>query len=106
MSVLYVTHDAGASWTPKALPTATAAQVDFVSPSLGWVVDSVSGTVYVTSDGGSHWTPISAIPVVTNVPQLDFVDQTTGYALRGPGKNPLLKTIDGGHTWKEIQITL
>lgn len=105
-SVVYVTHDSGGSWSAKPVPAASAGGLDFVNANTGWVVDSDKGTVYFTSDGGSRWSPISAIAVVTNVPQLDFVDQTTGYALRGPGKAPLLKTTDGGHTWKEIQPTL
>jgi len=104
-SVVYVTHDGGGSWSAKSVPTASAAGLDFVNANSGWVVDSPSGTVYFTADGGSRWSPISAIAVVTNVAQLDSVGQTTGFAIRGPGKAPLLKTKDGGHTWQEIEPT-
>jgi photosystem II stability/assembly factor-like uncharacterized protein len=104
--VVYVTHDGGGSWSAKSVPPDSAGGLDFVNANIGWVVDYASGTVYFTGDGGSHWTAISAIAAATNVPQLDFVDQVAGYALRGPGKSPLLKTTDGGHTWQEIQPSL
>jgi photosystem II stability/assembly factor-like uncharacterized protein len=105
-AVVYVTHDSGGSWSARSVPAASAGGLDFVNGNTGWVVDYAGGTVYFTSDGGSRWTAISTIPAATNVPQLDFVDQATGYALRGPGKPPLLKTTDGGHTWQEIQPSL
>lgn len=103
--IMFVTSDAGRTWSLRRLP-ARAAYQDFVDAAHGWAVDQQTGTVYSTSDGGRSWNPVSTIPNTTNVPILDFVDKSTGYLLRGPGKSPLLKTTDGGRTWTEIQITL
>jgi len=102
--IMFMTSDAGRNWSLRRLPARAAFQ-DFEMPLTAGRVDPETGTVYSTSDGAHSWNPVSTIPNVTNVPQLDFVDQSTGFALRGPGKSPLLKTIDGGHTWHEIQPT-
>jgi photosystem II stability/assembly factor-like uncharacterized protein len=78
--------------------------VHFFTPSAGiaFVSDpnSVASAAYSTPDGGVSWVPVS-LPLGSRVTSVHFVDETTGYAI-GPGT--LLRTDDGGHTWKAQAI--
>lgn len=108
---LYATHDADATWVPRALPTAVAPPPpDFITANQGWVIGGklaadgsyVFDKLFVTQDGGSSWTA-----VVRNMGlwgfSLDFVDDHLGWAVSTDPERPhLIQTTDGGRTWSEL----
>ncbi len=96
---LYVTHDGGTTWhsstpLPADLP-------DFLDVNLGWVTDL--HTVYATRDGGQHWTKLTTFQAPQSITTPDFVTSDIGWAIGGTNTSQsLLKTTDGGYTWKTI----
>jgi hypothetical protein len=116
----YATHDGGANWSSTApfayQPTAASPIWDFADQTHGWV--AIGSTLHLTLDGGRHWRPRVVNLGIQSVTQLDFVNAGVGWALgaapagtcigeclsgRGPLVGaPLLKTVDGGHTWTRL----
>ena len=105
-TVIYTTHDGGASWNSTTPVPAALNVVDFIDVQHGWLTDGT--TLYVTNDGGQHWTKIVPGSNFKRVTQLDFVSSTEGWAIGGQSKGApfLLKTIDGGQTWTPVTSTL
>jgi photosystem II stability/assembly factor-like uncharacterized protein len=116
----YATHDGGANWSSTAplpyQPTAAGPIWDFADQTHGWV--AIGSTLHLTLDSGRHWSPGIVNLGIQSVTQLDFVNAGVGWALgaapaetcveecRGghgpPAGAPLLKTVDGGHTWTRL----
>jgi photosystem II stability/assembly factor-like uncharacterized protein len=103
-TVLYVTRDGGASWSPTTpLPTSTGATslddvMSLLDPSTWWIASGAYGdtTLFQTADGGRRWASWTPGGPFAAVSALDFVSGTQGWAIGGTG---LLRTIDGGRTW-------
>src|SRR5207245_227529 len=82
-AAIYVTHDAGASWTAYRLPYAELA-AEFVDPIHGWMIGAGSGgdierrSLYSTPDGGRSWRLVDG-PAGYYAHDLNFVDTTAGY---------------------------
>jgi photosystem II stability/assembly factor-like uncharacterized protein len=68
----------------------------------GWLTDGTH--LFVTTNGGQHWAKLTPSANFTRVTLLDFVSETTGWAVshQGAGSSFLLKTTDGGQTWTHI----
>jgi photosystem II stability/assembly factor-like uncharacterized protein len=107
----YVTHDAGQTWTttpPFSLgQTDTPAVTNFADGRYGWVLNGAQ--LAATADGGQRWTSFtpSGLPPVgggLTVEQLDFVGPSVGWGLvqapHDPAITMILRTDDGGRTWK------
>ena len=96
---LYLTHDAGSTWNSSTpLPASSA---DFLDVNRGWATDM--HTVYATHDGGQHWITLTTFKSPQAIGTPDFVTSDIGWAIVGTNAGPLLlKTTDGGHTWKAI----
>jgi photosystem II stability/assembly factor-like uncharacterized protein len=82
--------------------------IDFVNNNIGWIAGSE--TLLETDDGGLTWNFLTT-DSVWNIDQIDFVDDSTGWAISiDPGiSDPkyIIKTTNGGHTWsvrKEINM--
>lgn len=108
------TQTGGSKWVPLATGKANAEvgggdpglwDVHFVNLKKGWVVGA-SGTIKMTEDGGKTWvTQASGIQgsdkslMITdsNLSAVDFVNETTGWAVGEGGV--ILNTTDGGKTW-------
>jgi photosystem II stability/assembly factor-like uncharacterized protein len=114
VQLIYVTHDGGATWTGTT-PLHNARNLDVVTMRDMWAVESAgvaAGSagrplrLYVTHDGGFHWAAISPNKAIRDGATLDFIDNQTGFvlypALRSGSQSPLLKTVDGGHSWFAI----
>jgi photosystem II stability/assembly factor-like uncharacterized protein len=117
MNVLYVTTDAGKTWEARPLPinsTSHRTWLVFTDPLFGWLLDSLKGKLFATADGGRTWTEL---PEVAWGGRLDFISADQGWAIAWPieGGEPwyqnlegrvLLRTIDGGLTWEQLQPRL
>jgi photosystem II stability/assembly factor-like uncharacterized protein len=97
---IYVTHDGGSSWQSTTPLPGAFSIVDFVDSQHGWATDG--SILYRTSDGGQHWTQLPTSESLKNVSQLDFVSEQIGWAISSTTPNSVLKTVDGGYTWKVI----
>ena len=99
--------------TPLGIPNPALFQaIDLVSRTTGWVAieDTAGRALLRTTDGGDHW---ERLPLATgSTHQLKFVDAKTGWLLGavddpagcvgGSCSEAVLKTIDGGQTWKQV----
>lgn len=77
--------------------------VDAVSLSQAWSVGEL-GLIAATSDGGAHW-KLQESGTYLPLYGVDFIDSKTGFAVGGApagtsSSNVILKTTDGGGSWK------
>ena len=101
-TVIYVTHDGGTTWRSTMPVSAALSTSHFLDLQHGWMTDGTN--LFVTSDGGQHWAKRTPSANFKRVTLLDFVSETTGWAIsnQGDGSSFLLKTTDGGQTWTQI----
>ena len=69
--------------------------VDFVNPSLGWIVGE-AGTILKTNNGGQNWV-IQESGVTSTLMDIEFLDSRNGWAVGFDGT--ILRTENGGRTW-------
>jgi photosystem II stability/assembly factor-like uncharacterized protein len=122
LATVYKTEDGGRSWSPLALPgnpQGTITALHFADEQTG---AAVSGSnVWITGDGGQNWTPSTAPALggerTTNgVRVLDRQrivlvggyngrdeDPSTGDPAIPPADGFILKTDDGGSSWRFVQ---
>jgi hypothetical protein len=94
--LFYVSADEGRSWTQVAAP-----------PRIPDDVTAVSGTRFafgagIWADSGKGWQPVLAPVSGRSFAVAGFQDDTHGVALTRHGK--LYQTVDGGRTWRLVQI--
>jgi photosystem II stability/assembly factor-like uncharacterized protein len=103
---ILLTKDAGQTLEPKTsvpLAGATAGQIAFISPTVGYaLVNQGGGKIYRTTDGAGSWTQVagSGQPLYG----MTFVSPTLAYAVGGGGT--LLHSTDGGATWTPLPLAL
>lgn len=117
------TTDGGATWTPQQSGTENYL-FSFAAPSADHVIGvGDKATIVETRDGGATWTarqwdapksagveaggPTADADVVAQAPSfydVKFVDDKNGWIVGEFGK--ILRTSDGGATWKEQEGTL
>lgn len=99
---IYKTTDAGTTWSPLTITTtANLTALDFTSSTHG-VISAFGGAVFVTNDAGATWT--AAVTNVTgNLVSIAFVNDLEGYSC---GTNFVIRTTNGGLTWKPTQSTV
>jgi photosystem II stability/assembly factor-like uncharacterized protein len=117
-----MTADGGATWQDLALPkdVSKVAAISLRTPTDGYLVDK-DGVLHITKDGGKTWSSQSlgldnpsilgfvSGGFVNEIPQaaVRFQDANHGLVALGlSGKtNPIvLRTADGGKTWKEVSL--
>lgn len=119
--VVYVTLNAGRSWTAHAAPGISPHAVDFIDAEDAWLLSSdtlnagFAAGLYVTRDGGRIWSTLQPLdngpPPVgghdLNGSILDFVSSTLGWTDTFTGEsNVMLQTTDGGHTWEPVTVRI
>lgn len=114
--LVYLTRDAGESWTyttPLIWKTYRAsgsfvtgfASASFADTNHGWVTDTQ--VLYRTRDGGRTWTRVRPGAPFGDTTELEFISPQEGWT-PGVGFHPpyLLKTVDGGRTWKDLSFSI
>jgi len=117
-TMLYTTHDGGATWIGTSVPfdVTNAVYIDMAHAWAAWTGNSNKDTFATTSDGWQHWTKGSIHTSFVNIYGFDFVSPALGWAIADNVRNivpdgsslrsgdivTLLKTTDGGQTWREI----
>jgi photosystem II stability/assembly factor-like uncharacterized protein len=105
------TKDAGRSWTTRLVSASSrhGEYMRFFDRSAGVVVAiGAEPVVFQTRDGGAHWTRQGVNAGDVYVMSASFVDPMHGWLLgsgavsTGLGSTVLLRTIDGGVTWKDL----
>jgi photosystem II stability/assembly factor-like uncharacterized protein len=103
---LLVTSDGGATWTRQRfyLPQ-RGVDVAFSDASTGWLATD-AGTVLTTSDGGAGWTVVeqaelSIRAIAASGAGTAWVAGTAPGAAGEPGMSAVLRTTDGGATWRK-----
>lgn len=97
----YQTNDGGDNWTPFTVSSANLRNVFFLTDDIGFIV--ADGDLYQTINR-TTWTNItSRLPAGTILQssEIYFTDVNTGFILL---QGAVLKTIDGGMTWRKIDI--
>jgi len=98
---IYVTRDGGNTWTRSTGYARQGWNADFISLTEGFTWN-ISGFLQTTKNSGASWTQVASnINFGDNIPSMDFVSATTGWAIQnsGDGTTPLYRTSDGGKTW-------
>jgi len=98
--VVVKSTDGGVSWSALATTTLTAGtQIWFLDETTGFL--SRQGSIFKTSNGGLNWTEVHD-GSGTSIYTMYFYDNTVGYCGGGDGgAGHILRTDDGGETWKE-----
>jgi photosystem II stability/assembly factor-like uncharacterized protein len=96
--LLYRTQDDGQSWEIFPYP---GGSLQFLDENIGW---ALGRDIYKTADGGEAWTKVKT---VNWDGQFSFVDEQNGWAVARSGDEiSLVRTEDGGRTWKEVRPTV
>lgn len=101
-TTIYTTRDGGGTWQSTMPVHAALPIVSFSDRQYGWATDGTA--LYSTGDGGGHWLKLSPGGNFNNITQLDFVSNTTGWAISSTSSDgsSLLKTVDGGRIWTTL----
>ena len=102
-AVVFATHDAGYHWRTLTLPAAQASTLAVINAMDLYLC---SDRLYRTADRGVHWYAVGAVPACDG---LDVAGLTDGFALGGQafdGPRPMLRTQDGGRTWRSLSPQL
>jgi photosystem II stability/assembly factor-like uncharacterized protein len=111
--ILLKTSDGGTSWQPEwvCVTNRTIRCLQFIDSNTGYgagglssnTVPDSTGFIVKTSDGGMNWTA-QAVPVATSqLNSIFFTDVSKGVAVGN--YSTILKTTDGGITWRRIPFT-
>ena len=98
---IYVTHDGGTTWTRSTSFARQGWNASFASVNDGFTWN-INGYLQVTHNAGASWTQVpSNINFGDDIPMMDFISTTTGWAVQNQvnGSSPLYRTTDGGKTW-------
>jgi photosystem II stability/assembly factor-like uncharacterized protein len=122
-SRIYKTTDAGAHWTAQFQnddPNVFLDAMTFADANHGFVMgDSIAGAFVIlsTADGGAHWTRVPAAALPAALPNEGaFAASGTNVAMLSPKQtwigtgasttSRVLRTADGGKTWKIAETPL
>ncbi|MCB4809617.1 T9SS type A sorting domain-containing protein [Tamlana sp. 62-3] len=105
----YKTNDGGNSWfdigEPNDYPGLTITNFDYVNENVGYAI--IYGSVYKTIDGGLNWNEVNnGNDVISeNLYSIHFIDENLGFVSGGFNQRKVMKTINGGSTWAQVEST-
>lgn len=99
---IYNTNDGGATWTTQQTGGDYVRSVYFISPTTGWVAGD-NGRIYGTTNGGSNWNLLTT-GIVCHFSDIQFINDTLGWAVGSYVDGKCFKTMDGGTTWTQQTI--
>ena len=102
------TTDGGKSWNVvKKVEATIFDRLQFFNPKEGIATgydDAGAVFLFTTTDGGENWTSIK-LDSQAYLMNMNFVDLKTFYALTmGENSRSVVRSDDGGKTWKEVMI--
>ena len=104
--LIYRTDDGGQTWIHQGI-VQNGQDVDFDSPSSGWMAAGTS--LYRSTDSGMTWAAMSltGIPSTESILKVDFVDGQYGWVITTPDSSTLsplklYRTEDGGANWTQL----
>ncbi|MFD1718567.1 WD40/YVTN/BNR-like repeat-containing protein [Georgenia deserti] len=110
---LQVTTDGGETFEPVAMAPRDGLTSDFaVADSETIAIGATAGDagiVEASFDGGASWEFTLFEPDTGPVTDLDFQDAEHGTLVAGQaalGTSQLFRTVDGGHTWQPVDVTV
>ena len=111
---LYKTQDGGKIWSEITRCEIQNEQIGglssggyvsdlfFLNENYGWLTEA-RGDIEITTDGGKHWGRYDGRPMNERfMSKPFFIDPKEGYVLDKFSGTSLLKTIDGGLSWKLV----
>ncbi len=102
----YRTTDGGENWDVINIPNVVAiCGMDAVGESTIYGCGTYFGPAYIikSTDSGENWEFIDMSPYATQLVEVLFVDEQTGFASGGSDEGGIiLKTTNGGQNWTEI----
>lgn len=107
---VYWTSDGGDRWRASEPPAGRASgAVSYADARTAWLTAGPPGgtgrrfdRLYRTSDAGRRWQTV-ALPFDADGYQLDALGAAVAYAVRPyPGRSSILRTQDGGRSWRTI----
>lgn len=116
---VYTTLNQGKTWMISPLPAGQVTAIQFITPKIGWLLggdkrNRSQRLLYQTQDGGQTWALLKRTPWADA--QLDFLDSHSGWAVASACThadcnpyqyaNSLVKTTDGGQTWRVLQASV
>jgi photosystem II stability/assembly factor-like uncharacterized protein len=103
---MYKTTNGGINWNLIQMPFTTFMQmffrISFVNNQFGWVAGN-GKNIYRTTNFGSNWDSIGYISEASESYSVRFSGLNTGFSGGTFGK--LFKTTDGGHNWRQENIS-
>ncbi len=99
-SYLYVTNDAGRTWSTVTLPVKTATAIDIVDATHWWTTDGT--TLLSTDNGGTTWRSIHPNTRLVEPTSLHFSTDRSGWVV---SNGRVMRTDDAGYTWRTTQPT-
>ena len=97
---LYVSHNAGADWIIRDVPTIDYRYTDlqFLNENTGYICGP-NGKFYKTIDGGQTWI-YKSFSSSLNIRDLFFINENLGWLIEGTWEK-VYRTEDGGDTWTQ-----
>lgn len=112
--LLQRSDDRGLNWRAVPLPVGAGAarSIQLVDDRQGWLVDA-GGLMFLTTDAGLSWSlqpPVppgwSTVSEQGRVHWLAMADRRVGLAAPRDGSSWVLRTTDGGQTWRPTDLPL
>lgn len=99
---IYNTIDGGQTWTTQQTGSDYVRAVFFINETTGWVAGD-NGRIYGTTNGGANWNLLTS-GIVCHFNDIQFVNDTLGWAVGSYVDGKCFKSIDGGANWLQQTI--